>query len=558
MNSRNALRVELIIAIMVLSASAVFAASYATINSVISQQMSNGVQITIKSDGILNWAYDSDMQWGGDGTSRIMLRFPGAKSSMENFIDVSAFPVSYIQTSVPQDAKEGIGISLAVGLFVPSHCTVNSSADRQSVIITVNSDRTLDKSNRNVESDSGNHTKNLTCVCDCGLVSINCVKSGMLQVCGEIARVSGLNVVVDDAVASRVVSMSMDKAPAEEVLKVIASAYGLAMAKRGDVYMISEGVPKDLATYQLSGTASFPMKYVRAQTASGLLPTFLYSYLHVNSEQNAIVVSAPTQMLEKIGTDLAKVDIAPPQIMIDALAVEVSSGDDLDIALGAYKTWQHGQFAIDSVDGFINYTTLPTFDAVNQFLGHIKALVAVNRAKIHANPRMAVLNGHSADIFIGAQRFIRVEYSSAYGDKVQRIKAVDVGTKLTVTPWTGGNGEITTKIAPEVSNIVELDRLTGLPTLSSRVASTTVRVKDGETIVIGGLTTKQDYNTRRKVPLLGDIPLVGRLFQSKSKTSAETELVILITPRILDESGRLPANEERDIRERMLEQQLTD
>jgi type II secretory pathway component GspD/PulD (secretin) len=163
-----------------------------------------------------------------------------------------------------------------------------------------------------------------------------------------------------------------------------------------------------------------------------------------------------------------------------------------------------------------------------------------------------VLNGHSANIFIGAQRFIRVEYSSGYGDKIQRIKAVDVGTKITVTPWTGGNGEITTKISPEVSNIVELDRATGLPTLSSRRASTTVRVKDGETIVIGGLTTRQEYDTKRKVPILGDLPLIGHLFRSRSKATTETELLILITPTLLSESGHLPSMEESKIKERML------
>ncbi len=122
-----------------------------------------------------------------------------------------------------------------------------------------------------------------------------------------------------------------------------------------------------------------------------------------------------------------------------------------------------------------------------------------------------------------------------------------------MSAWTGENGDITCTVAPEVSNIVELDRLTGLPTLSSRRASTTVRVKDGETIMIGGLTQRQDYYTTRKIPILGDLPIIGALGRSKSRTSTNNELVILITPRLLTESGHLPnAEEEGKIRERML------
>jgi type II secretory pathway component GspD/PulD (secretin) len=418
------------------------------------------------------------------------------------------------------------------------------------VIVTVNSERTLETIERGPAGPAEKQKSELSCTCEGGLVTVRALKADMLSVFGEIAKASGINIVVDDAVEQRVVSMSVEKSPADEVLKVIASAYGLALLRKDDVYMVSEGVPTDLATYRLSGTASFPLKYVQAQAASGLLPTFLYSYLHVNSEQNAVVVSAPSQMLDKIKTDLAKVDIAPPEIMIEALAIEVSSGVDLSLSLGLTGQGEHGQFTTDSETGNITYTTVGMLP--RDFQANVKALVAQNKAKIYANPRMAVVNGHSADIFIGAQRFIRVEYSYDYGEKIQRIKAVDVGTKIAVTPWTGGNGEITTTISSDVSNIVELDRATGLPTLSSRRASTTVRVKDGETIVIGGLTTRQDYNTERRVPILGDLPIVGQAFRSRNRTSTQTELAILITPRVLSEWGHLPGEEESKIKDRML------
>jgi type II secretory pathway component GspD/PulD (secretin) len=134
----------------------------------------------------------------------------------------------------------------------------------------------------------------------------------------------------------------------------------------------------------------------------------------------------------------------------------------------------------------------------------------------------------------------------------ERIDTVPVGIRLNVRPWTGGNKEITTNLKIEVSNIVELDPQTGVPRLGSRTASSTVRTADGDVIVIGGLTQRQQETTRRRIPILGDLPLVGPLFRSNAKGSTNSELVILIRPRLLDENGRLPAQEEEVIRKRFL------
>ena len=530
------------------------ALTYATVTDVKAIQLTNGIQITVKADGILDWSPEGYDGWhGGDYSGRdrqIGIRIPSARSTVNNFVDVSMYPVSYVQTYVPQDAAQGVGVCLVVGCFTASDYSVASSPDRQSIIITVKSTRTLDSSDTKT-TDIGEQKTELTCKCENGLLSVQALKTEMLKVFGEIAKSSGINLVVDDTVAKRTVSMSLTNMKPEDVLQNIASAYGLSLSNQDGVYMVSEGVPTGLSTYRASDTQSFPMKFVRAQTASELLPTFLYSYLHVNSEQNAVVVSAPSQMLDKIKKDLAKVDIAPPQIMIEAIVIELSSANDLDVSLGLNgESGNSGQFTADTKSGGITYTTVGLLP--NNFQAKLRALVVQHKAKIHSTPRMAVVNGGHATINVGADRFVKVEYMG-YGQNSEKIQGVPVGTKIDVTPWTGGNGEITVTVSPEVSNIVELDRVSGLPTLASRRASTTVRVKDGETIVIGGLTQRQEYVTNRKVPILGDLPIVGALFRSKSKSSTDTELVFLITPRILTDSGHLPnAEEEAQIKSRML------
>jgi type II secretory pathway component GspD/PulD (secretin) len=378
----------------------------------------------------------------------------------------------------------------------------------------------------------------------------------------EIARKTGVEIAIDDRdliytdeerkTGGKLVSCYLEKMPVEEVIRSIATGYGLALSKVRGVYMLAQGLPQDLATYHLSGTRSFPMKYLRAQAASGLLPTFLFQYLHTNNEQNAVVATAPNQMLDKIGRDLQKVDIASPQIMIEALAVEFTDTSDLKQALGIQFTSPTGEASMDTATGDLTYRTIGQLP--RDFSARLEALVQKGRARIRSRPRMAALNGQTARLFIGAQKFILVKYTQ-FGGTTERIQGVDVGVKLDVTPWTGGNGEVTTRIEPEVSNISEVDPVSGLPVLSTRRAETTVRVKDGETVVIGGLVLKQEFNTKRKIPILGDIPFLGYMFRSQSKSEQNTELAIFITPHILTDQGRLKNEKEEERIRQQLHQQ---
>ncbi|MCK4323966.1 MAG: type II and III secretion system protein, partial [Armatimonadetes bacterium] len=182
----------------------------------------------------------------------------------------------------------------------------------------------------------------------------------------------------------------------------------------------------------------------------------------------------------------------------------------------------------------------------------LTALITEGRAEVRSHPSTAAVNGKSASIFIGSERYIRVVYSQ-YGQQQERIEVVPVGVKLTVRPWTGGNQEITTEVEVDVSNIVELDPETGVPRLSTRSAKTTLRTQAGETIVIGGLSQKQEETTYRRIPILGSLPIIGPLFRSRTEHTSTTELVILVRPRLLDESGRLPAQEDEQMRRQFLQ-----
>jgi type IV pilus assembly protein PilQ len=502
---------------------------FTTIKEVKVAQLSNGVQIAIAADGVLQ--YRSALTTG----QQMQLLFPDARNGTgRNFYDINLYPVSYLQLSTPQNSPQGIGVLLQINNLISTSATFTQSPDGRSVLLTIRSDRTLDNTpghavspnppepdaNAGVETSVGYRD---------GQLAVRAVRADLHRLIAEIARQTGLSIAVDDAVSGEV-SLNLPAAEPQATLRAIAAAQGLAIARENGVIMISQGTPTDLATYHLSETASFRMQNTQAQNASGLLPNFLYSYVKVNPEQNAVVATAPAPVLAKIGADLHAMDTPAPQILIEAIAVELTDTKDLDLGLTLGNPDPASFVSASGPGGTINFNTIGVLPRV--FEANLHALEATGKARVRARPRLAVVNGRTADIFIGAQRFILTQFNQ-FGQTQEHIQPVDVGVKLNVTPLTGGNGEITVRLAPEVSNITELDLQTGLPVLSTRRAQTTVRVRDGETIAIGGLTLDQEQVTRGKIPILGDIPILGQLFRSKSRNQVRTELVIFVTPRIL-------------------------
>ena len=535
---------------------------YCYIRNVKITPLSNGVQIQVKADGVLTWEVvgpNKGRAERGKRVDQISFRFPSARLALDKTLyNVDQYPISSIVFYVPQDAYEGLGVVMEVNMSERARVEAALTEDRQTLVVTVLGERTVERV-RAGGAGGGEAREGYIEVTKHGeLLTVRCTKADIHKVVAEIAAKGGISVAVDDAVQHKVSLNLIDMKPMD-IIRGIAAGYGLALSQVEDVYMLSEGVPSDLPTYRRSGTGSFPMKYLKAGDAVQLLPPFLFKYVHYNPEQNAVVVTAPTQMLEKVKRDLDAIDVAPPIIMVEAMAIEISNEKDLLAELSwNYRSREH-ETQGSSGTGDVSYHQrreeegLATAIADTAKLqARIQALLTRGEAVIRAHPRMAAVNGKWAQIFIGQQRFIKVKYIQ-WGQQQERIETVPVGVRLNIRPWTGGNNEITTWLQVEVSNIVEIDPETGLPRLSTRRAATTVRTRDGDTIVIGGLLQRQSEKTYRKIPLLGDLPIIGPLFRSESTADTTTQLIILVRPRLLDNLGRLPKEERTELMQRFLQ-----
>jgi type II secretory pathway component GspD/PulD (secretin) len=392
-----------------------------------------------------------------------------------------------------------------------------------------------------------------------GGVTIHAVNVYAHRLFTRLAEQTGLQLVVDDAIKDRKVTIHLtDKTP-EEVINYVVSAYGLSCGCVNGIHMISEGIPRKPSSYLLSDIRSIPTQYVQANSAKGLLPVFLQDHVKVNYEQNAVVLSAPTDVLEKFEEDVRQFDTPAAQIMMEVLVVEFTDWDAAQRELGvrwqnADRSAEWGTLALPQDNEYLPVRAMGEIflrgvaDLPTEFRARLEALVSARRAKVRAAPRIATVSGRHANFFVGIQRYLRqpIEAGGEWGGTTNYI---DAGVRLSIRPWTGDGEEIICNIEPEVSTLSALDPVTGLPEKITRNAHTMVRIRDGQTVVIGGLRQEEEREVRTKVPLLGDLPLLGSLFRSRNRFVTHTDLVIFITPRVLSRTGHLPAEEERELQE---------
>lgn len=269
-----------------------------------------------------------------------------------------------------------------------------------------------------------------------------------------------------------------------------------------------------------------------------------------------LILSGNDPDVEKALKLLNDIDTAPEQIEIEARLVDVTLDGDLNAGIqwGFFQQQQQqggsGQatqetFTQGLAQQKITEATAPGVLKFGRFqrnpldLGaQIQMLERTGRSKTLAHPRISVLDNDDANIFIGdVLRFQILASASATAGNAFTVQEVPVGVALLVRPRVNASDEITMKIHPVVSILTTRDSA-GLPQTASREADTTLRIKDGETIVIGGLIRDEDLKTIQEVPLLSKIPLFGELFRNRQNSRRRSEVLIFLTPHLIKDGGK--------------------
>lgn len=287
-------------------------------------------------------------------------------------------------------------------------------------------------------------------------------------------------------------------------------------------------------TDSMSSIETFKLKHIDPETAAKQIALLTEAdKVMADKENHTLTVSGSSSLLYQVRQELEKVDVASQQVNIQAMVIELSKGNSRNLGLSYLSNPWSKDTSIGGYNGF-------KFSVSGQ---HEETL---SNGKVLARPNVTVFDGRKATILMGDKVPVFTSSSDSTdsdSSTTMTVEYKEVGVKLEVLPRINEMDKqtITLVIKPSVSTISQWVESGNnkAPQISERSAETTVRVKNGETILIGGLLKNEEIKSIKQIPFLSKIPILGELFKSHSTEKKDTEVVIAITPKIVyDEFGR--------------------
>lgn len=248
--------------------------------------------------------------------------------------------------------------------------------------------------------------------------------------------------------------------------------------------------------------------------------------LSTNSMTKEIIVSGKVADVERAVNLIQNIDIPRRQVIIEARVEEISRSEAESLGIrNPTNNLPKIEFTTDLNDQITGIT--------GEWPQYLSALKSKGKSETLANPRLMTLNGETGKMLIGD----RVPVKGVNAEGEVNISYIDAGITLEFLPWITDEDYIELEVSPKVSSLGE-EVYEGYPTIQTREVSTKLRLKDGQTFAIGGLIQEDMQSSITKVPILSEIPILGKLFSYESDDSEKTELVIFITPRIVEDKQR--------------------
>jgi general secretion pathway protein D len=365
--------------------------------------------------------------------------------------------------------------------------------------------------------------------------------ANLKQVIEVLARHSGLNFILDKEVAPNLpTTVFLRQVTVEDALDVLLTTHLLDRRVMNDTtLLIYPNTAAKQTTHQELVVKSFFLANADAKQTANMLKTVLKAKnVFVDDKLNLVILRDTPTMIRLAERLVATQDISEPEVMLDVEVIEVQRSRLLE--LGIQFPNQLSLVPLPSTGTVLTLRDLNTSNS-SRTGATITPLVLnlrreVGDTNLLANPRVRTHNREKALIKIGDRVPVITTTSTSTGFVSESVQYVDVGLKLEVEPTIYPDDEISIKLALEVSSVVkEVTSKAGSLSyqIGARNASTVLRLKDGETQILGGLINDTERNSAQRVPGLGDLPVIGRLFSSQKDDNQKTELVLSITPRLV-------------------------
>lgn len=389
------------------------------------------------------------------------------------------------------------------------------------------------------------------------------------EVLRGLAELTGKNVVISGDIKEKVTAQLDHVTPDEAFTAILASA-GLVARQEGNTWIVFSPHAEKQAGNTIK---AYRLSYgVAKEVATGLKTVFSDNHVTYQSGANTVIVKGTPQELMQADALMKLLDRPEKQVKVEAEVIAVNKSYSKELGIdwdfksltgsADYQrdSWSEQRYVTDDT-GNIKYDDDGNPKVRNVYhngwnvkvpegyagisygksiAGHpytfffqskLNAMVTQGKAKVLAKPHVVTMNGRKAEILIGSKIPVIVEHMEN-GVKTTATEYKDAGIKLTYTPIISENEDITADVNAEVSTPYLVPEMKAYRIIT-RSANTMVRLRSGDMLTIGGLIDKEESKTFRKVPILGDIPLLGKLFQSKNRTQEESEIVIVIRAEII-------------------------
>ncbi|MFH0777837.1 MAG: hypothetical protein V2A71_04315 [Candidatus Eisenbacteria bacterium] len=409
-----------------------------------------------------------------------------------------------------------------------------------------------------------------------GELTLDFKNANLADVVRTLSAQTGMNFVFGgDTVGA--ITLRMAGVSLEEALEAITRATGVEFLNENGCVIVA---PSRIVT------RTFALNYIDVISAKEAVSRLLSpggkaeafsggaaaSHAGSNRLANILIISDTEKRLSTIENVLRELDVRPRQVDIETRVIETTLGREDRLGInwqigleasgavapttfpfdkgatsGAFATPDPGVSSSSGVTAFPAGEIFPYAKAGDFTFGKLNAtglkialemLASRTNSNLVANPRITTLENRPAEISVGTVVPIALyeRHKETGSMEVIGYEEKKVGMKLLVTPRVGADSAIVLKVRPEVSEIVEYrGQFNERPVTSTREADTEVIVRSGETLVIGGLVKEIETVTVKKLPLLGDLPLLGRLFRHEVKAKQKVDLLVFVTPRLLTE-----------------------
>lgn len=404
-------------------------------------------------------------------------------------------------------------------------------------------------------------------------ISLHLDRAPVREVLQNLADMAHTNIVFSGTIEGTVTA-NLEQVTPREALDAVIRSQGLATAASGPALIVYGGEMKHAAVLSESVRLSYADAAEVAESLKSISDNLDVS---ANPGANAVILSGSTDQLFQAKQVLRALDRPEKQVKVEAEVLAVNTADIKELGIDwdfqsltgsaeySRDTWSE-QVPVTDAEGNIKYdddgypkTRYREYSAWKAVVpsgyagisygksvsGHpytfffqakLNALISEGKAKVLAKPNVVTMNGRKAEILIGSKIPVIVEHLDN-GVRTTSTEYKDAGIKLSYTPRISESDDITATVSAEVSTPYLVPEMKAYRIIT-RQADTMVRLKSGDEIVIGGLIDKETSTIFRKVPILGDIPLLGKLFQSKKTSVEESEIIIIIRAILVNDKPK--------------------